>query len=1201
MIIKSIMKRLCILALMCLMSIIGLGQRDQHIPYPVIFIHGLNGANTTWDEMKTQLEVFGWRYGGNMDFNLNYDGDNSTSILEQDFHDFNKPLQAGDFYTINFDVDVLGNFGTGNNLSNQAAIVKQGRAVSKAIQHVLDITGRDKVILIGHSMGGLSAREYLQNESNWVEAGNHHVAKLFTVGTPHGGSDADFGFVIDYIGSLTKWAKGLDVLSEAVRDLRTKYFYSRQPGVYLFDGKESSIVMLDQFGNFFYNIDVNCNGQTGDDIKGLNSKMLPDLPYSCIIGTDFSQIPGLGGDGIVSEKSANLNYWFSGINADTFIVHNAFHTDLTSQFFSIMKGMDEPGLYRYAYNVNIGNTYEGLITFPPANSPTASDIDDYAVDVPSGGKLNIQVNNIPVNVFTVSVYNSNYNRIYTENRYGANFMNVDVPISEATGGAGKYYVVLAGIPSPTSWQLPYSFKLGFTASPPPSGTCYTVLSEASGAFNDGSGSSDYSNNMDCSWLIQPQDASTITLHFNNFATEAANDTVYVYNGSDNSYPLLGKYSGSAIPPYIVSSGGSMFVEFKTNGSVTAAGWEASYNAEIGDIIPIHIPGKITAYKYWFDGDINNGSTINLAEKSAVDIDELITVNSLQKGFHSFSFMAKQTDGRWSAPVSSLFFYLKNSDPAIYEYWYDSLYADRKTISISDTSDFILKGEMLDASKLTNGYHQFNMRFKPNGGFWTPVQNEIFFKSGNAIISERHLAQMEYWFDSSYNKAVLVTTVDTSNLHFNNPLLDASALSEGFHQVNFRFRSNDSLWTAVQSSLIYKHQKVTIDAFEYWFDDGVGNKKKVTFAATQSLVLDNELIDASELSNGFHQLNILFLSDGTSIASSVLTAMIFKRGNDVNSEMDIKKIRYWFNGDFSTVKEMQVSGQSGVISSFIDCGGLPTGKNTFSYQMMDNGNIWSSVIIDTFLNANIPLIVNGKVFLQGTYNTSSGSMNNTLNTSGLLSTAALNQPYNSGGFSYQGTEHVASDFFTTHADIVDWVLVELRDAAIPLKVIATRAALVRQDGTLIETDGTTSGIKFLGVVPGNYYVAIRHRNHLGIRSSSSIDFTGGSGNYDFTSSANKSYQNQTYTSTVSIGGVWAMRAGNANSNSTVKYNGPGNDQSQILNSKLFGSLSNILNNVYSPEDINMDGKVRWNGPGNEQNFLLNTLLQGSLTTIYMEQL
>lgn len=244
---------------------------------------------------------------------------------------------------------------------------------------------------------------------------------------------------------------------------------------------------------------------------------------------------------------------------------------------------------------------------------------------------------------------------------------------------------------------------------------------------------------------------------------------------------------------------------------------------------------------------------------------------------------------------------------------------------------------------------------------------------------------------------------------------------------------------------------------------------------------------------------------------------------------------------------------------------------------------------------------GKVYLQGSYNSVTSNMNNSLNSSGILQSKASSQPYNIIAFNFTGTESVFPGFYASRSDIVDWVMVELRDATSPSTIIAKRAAFVKQDGTLAETDGTNNQIKFLGIDSGNYFVAIRHRNHLGIRSSSTIDFAGGSGSYDFTTSANKSYQNQSYTSTVQIGNVWAMRGGNANSNNTVKYNGPANDQNQILNLKLSGSLSNVLNNVYSPEDVNMNGNIKWNGPGNDQNFLLNTVLQGSLSTIYIEQL
>ena len=243
---------------------------------------------------------------------------------------------------------------------------------------------------------------------------------------------------------------------------------------------------------------------------------------------------------------------------------------------------------------------------------------------------------------------------------------------------------------------------------------------------------------------------------------------------------------------------------------------------------------------------------------------------------------------------------------------------------------------------------------------------------------------------------------------------------------------------------------------------------------------------------------------------------------------------------------------------------------------------------------------GRVLLQGAYNTGTGKMNNDLNTAGILQSQASLQPYNNTIVNYAGTERVGSGFFALHPSVVDWVLVELRNPNAPSTVVAQRAAFVQQDGTLVETDGSNTSISFQDVAAGNYFVSIKHRNHLAIRSGAPIDFSTGNGSYDFTTANFKCYKNQTYPSTVQMANVWLMRGGNANGNFVVKYSGPGNAQNQILNMKLGGSLSLILNNVYAPEDVNMNGNVKWSGPGNDQNFLLNGVLTGTLSTVLTEQ-
>ncbi|OWY23806.1 PKD domain-containing protein [Sphingobacteriales bacterium UPWRP_1] len=122
----------------------------------------------------------------------------------------------------------------------------------------------------------------------------------------------------------------------------------------------------------------------------------------------------------------------------------------------------------------------------------------------------------------------------------------------------------------------YTCTIGATCS----GT--TTLNTCSGTLSDGSGSNNYSNNLNCSWLINPGGATAITLTFSSFNTEAGFDFVKVYNGSNSSAPLLGSYSGTTLPAAVTANSGTMFIKFTTDVSVTLSGWSASYSCTLPD-------------------------------------------------------------------------------------------------------------------------------------------------------------------------------------------------------------------------------------------------------------------------------------------------------------------------------------------------------------------------------------------------------------------------------------------------------------------------------------------------------------------------------------------------------------------------------------------------------------------------------------------
>lgn len=128
------------------------------------------------------------------------------------------------------------------------------------------------------------------------------------------------------------------------------------------------------------------------------------------------------------------------------------------------------------------------------------------------------------------------------------------------------------------------FMLNYTCvTPPPpvvlcSGT--TLLTDCNGTISDGSSTSNYDNNMACNWSISPPGATSITLTFSNFNTEANYDFVKIWDSPDNSGTVLGNFSGTALPASVTANSGSMLVRFTSDPSVVAAGWTATYSCVI---------------------------------------------------------------------------------------------------------------------------------------------------------------------------------------------------------------------------------------------------------------------------------------------------------------------------------------------------------------------------------------------------------------------------------------------------------------------------------------------------------------------------------------------------------------------------------------------------------------------------------------------
>ncbi|PCI94667.1 MAG: hypothetical protein COB15_13495 [Flavobacteriales bacterium] len=104
-------------------------------------------------------------------------------------------------------------------------------------------------------------------------------------------------------------------------------------------------------------------------------------------------------------------------------------------------------------------------------------------------------------------------------------------------------------------------------------------------YDSGGSSGYYSNNENCSFLINPGCATSVTLTFNSFYLESCCDYFRVYDGVDASGTLLLSANGTSLPSPVTANSGSMYITFTSDGSVIRDGWEATWSSTIPSTPP----------------------------------------------------------------------------------------------------------------------------------------------------------------------------------------------------------------------------------------------------------------------------------------------------------------------------------------------------------------------------------------------------------------------------------------------------------------------------------------------------------------------------------------------------------------------------------------------------------------------------------------
>ena len=212
----------------------------------------------------------------------------------------------------------------------------------------------------------------------------------------------------------------------------------------------------------------------------------------------------------------------------------------------------------------------------------------------------------------------------------------------------------------------------------------------------------------------------------------------------------------------------------------------------------------------------------------------------------------------------------------------------------------------------------------------------------------------------------------------------------------------------------------------------------------------------------------------------------------------------------------------------------------------------------------------KVLLQGPYDKITGQMSTDLSSArkllpgqtpvGNVAPTPAGHPYGIVPWNYfglEGANYTDADYST---DVVDWVLVSLRTGTDKASEIAQTAALLMKNGKI----ETVINCPVSAQYTGPFYIAIEHRNHMGVMSPVPVSVVNARLSYNFT--LQDSFKDPTSVGQKQLSnGQWVMYGGDMSQMDSPSYDINGTD-------KAIWDRDNGEFDQYVPADINLDGDI-----------------------------
>ncbi|WP_283242724.1 PKD domain-containing protein [Marinifilum caeruleilacunae] len=139
--------------------------------------------------------------------------------------------------------------------------------------------------------------------------------------------------------------------------------------------------------------------------------------------------------------------------------------------------------------------------------------------------------------------------------------------------------------------------------------------------------------------------------------------------------------------------------------------------------------QLTKVQYWFDNDLENAVSINIASSDRLDMNELIDLSDLSDGLHTIHTRVMDESHIWSIVVSKQFVKRPKQIAAKlnqYRYWFNDDIANAKIVNIDPDAEKFSLNEQVDVLSIPPGADQsITYQFMDDQGKWTvPLSQTI---------------------------------------------------------------------------------------------------------------------------------------------------------------------------------------------------------------------------------------------------------------------------------------------------------------------------------------------------------------------------------------------------------------------------------------------------------------------------------------------